>query len=107
MCKSDIVYFYISSQAAAGVNRWLLGWVLAFSILWALCRHLNSLISLRLAVWMKAYLTNVTLFNQLLQGPLVLGFAHSMLVYDASRSECFLFLLNSSRQELGAETVPS
>ncbi len=37
------------------VNRLLLGWVLSFSIFWALCRHLTSLMSLTLGRWVPIF----------------------------------------------------
>ena len=62
-------YFCISCQRAAGQTGWMGGWVLSFGILWALCRHLTSLISLMLSRFSR--------FSHPLQSLPVLSHAHS------------------------------
>lgn len=41
-----------SVSFASWMNRLLLGWLLTFSILWALCRHLASPMTLMLRRWL-------------------------------------------------------
>lgn len=47
----QILLYHLSDSSR--MNMLLLGWVLSFNILWGLCLHLTSMISLMLSRWVQ------------------------------------------------------